>query len=184
MKNRKPTWHAYHIEEKKSNAKDNSDSEADEPKFKPYASKTKKKPLAIMNGSDSGDTSMPSLQTVSSTSDDGDDYSSGEESEDEDEDEHSDADSEAFDEEEEDRMRDFLREAMDIISADPDYRDPRNEANEFKEMLDEKKGNPFLKLLGNLRGVNTFSGQRRYQYLIFFLLRPYVFWQCYFEDCG
>ena len=96
---------------------------------------------------------MPSLQTVSDTSSDDEDYDSDEEEEEEEEEDESDRDSEAYDEEEEDRMREFLREAMDIVAADPDYRDPRSKAPDFHEMADGKQDNPFLKLLGNLRGT-------------------------------
>ena len=42
---------------------------------------------------------------------------------------------------------------MDIVTADPDYVNPRSNAPEFAEMAQDKKDNPFLKLLGSLRGA-------------------------------
>ncbi len=106
------------------------------------------KRLAITDGDDS-EGSMPSLQTVSDSSEDEEDLSSDEEDGEGEEEEDSD---EEYDEEAEDQLREMLREAMDIAAADPDFYDPRREANDFKEMAEDKKGNPFLKLLGSLRG--------------------------------
>ena len=53
-------------------------------------------------------------------------------------------------------MREYLREAMDIVNADlADFSDPRKDAADFHEMSAGKQDNPFLKLLGSLRGEDT-----------------------------
>lgn len=109
-----------------------------------------KKPLAITSGYDSSG-SMPSLQTVSDSSDEDIDFEDDEG--DSDEEEESDDDDEEYDEEFEDHIREWIRDAMDIAQADPDFNDPRSAANVFEDMSAEKKDNPFLKLLGSLRGM-------------------------------
>lgn len=110
-----------------------------------------KVPLAITEGYGSDD-SMPSLQTVSDSSEDDMGFMSDEDGDDED-DEDDDDDGSDFDEEFEDHIRDMVREAMDIAQADPDFNDPRRQAAVFEDMSAEKKDNPFLKLLGSLRGT-------------------------------
>ena len=116
-----------------------------------------KKRLAITSG-DVSDGSMPSLQTVSDSSEDTGSMDESEGGEEFGEDESDDEDSD-FDEEFEDHIRDMVREAMDIAQADPDFNDPRAQASVFEDMSADKKDNPFLKLLGSLRGVvaNSFS---------------------------
>ncbi|KAH9942511.1 uncharacterized protein BXZ73DRAFT_88059 [Epithele typhae] len=89
--------------------------------------------LAITNG-DESDGSMPPLQTPSD-SDDGDDD-----------------DDESYDTDEEDELRDLLREAMDTTVASSDFYNPHGPAPEFDSLAQDRKDNPFLKLLGALRG--------------------------------
>jgi hypothetical protein len=92
---------------------------------------------------------MPALQSISNSSEE--DYSSEEESDDE---EDWESESEGYDEEQEDMLREMLREAMDAAhevdwfeaakKAEQDELDPLKSA--------ERKGNPFMNLLGSLRG--------------------------------
>lgn len=114
----------------------------------------KAKPLAITNG-DESDGSMPSLQTVSESEDPESEYE--EDSEDDlfpDEDDSDGGSEEEYDTDEEDDLRDLLREAMDAAVASGDFFDPKAPAPEFDSMAEERKGNPFLKLLGSLRGAS------------------------------
>ncbi|KAJ3558020.1 hypothetical protein NM688_g1154 [Phlebia brevispora] len=149
VKNRKPSWHAITRDSKAKQPSGGYDSD-EPPDLVSYNGKKngKKKPLALTDGNDS-DTSMPSLQTVSDSSDDSEVDESASESEESDE--ESDTDSE-YDEDEEDRIREYWREAMDIVTADNDYSNPRSQATEFEQAMSEKKDNPFLKILGGLRG--------------------------------
>lgn len=110
-----------------------------------------KTPLAITEGYDS-DGSMPSLQTVSDSSEDDMGFMTDEDEDEDEEDDETDDESD-FDEEFEDHIRDMVREAMDIAQADPDFNDPRRQASVFEDMSADKKDNPFLKLLGSLRGT-------------------------------
>ena len=149
-----PSWHAYHI----PGAAPNPDGD-EPPPLVPYSGNGKqankpgaKKRLAITSGYDS-DGSMPSLQTVSDSSDEV-DFSDEDDEDDESEYETDEEDSD-FDEEFEDHIRDMVREAMDIAQADPDFNDPRAQASVFEDMSADKKDNPFLKLLGSLRGIMT-----------------------------
>jgi hypothetical protein len=130
------------------------DSDSDSPPALVQSSKRKggpqRKRLAITSGehSDPYD-SMPDLQSVSNSSDDEDsdsdsDSDDGEESDDESE----------YDEEQEDELRDLRREAMDFASEIPGFFDPKSEiGKEFDAFAEERKGNPFLKILGSLRGA-------------------------------
>ena len=154
VRNRKPSWHASPTASKKTDKGYDSDEPPTLVAFDgaKKGSKGASKKLAITDGNES-DNSMPSLQTVSDSSDDEDyDNSSSEEEE---SDEDSDEDSE-YDEEEEDRLRDMWREAMDIVAADETYADPRSDAPDFQQAAADKKENPFIKLLGGLRGIAKF----------------------------
>ncbi|PPQ98770.1 hypothetical protein CVT24_003328 [Panaeolus cyanescens] len=132
------------------------DSDDDQPGPLAVARSNNKAPgkarLALKNEPEpDSDDSMPGLQSVSNTSDeagfddsdssDDDFYDSG----------ASETESEYDDEEEEDR-RELIREAMDI-AANLDYygEDISPDLNPFQQE-DDRKGNPFLKLLGSLRG--------------------------------
>ena len=158
---RRPSWHAQKLVSSKadSTSKDADDDDSDAPpSFTPFARKqeSRKRILTIMaSPGDESDQSMPSLQTVSDSSEDevgADDDSDNEDGENESDDESDDED-EYYDEDEEDNLRDMLREAMDVATADPDFYNPRREATDFKDLAEDRKGNPFIKLLGSLRGV-------------------------------
>ena len=119
---------------------------------------------AITNGDGSdSDDSMPSLETASNSSeaetdydDESDDYDNvdhdgeGGRNEGEDEDE-------AYDEEDADLLKEFEREAMDAVSAIPDFYNPNAPAPELDQLAEERKGNPFIKLLSALRGEIGYS---------------------------
>jgi hypothetical protein len=93
---------------------------------------------------------MPSLQTVSSSSeaddsDDSDYFSEigsdgdgGEES--------------GWDTDEEEDLKFMLREAMAAAVNLPEFTDPKAHLPELDALAEERKDNPFLKLLGSLRG--------------------------------
>jgi hypothetical protein len=104
----------------------------------------------ISNGYESDDSygSMPSLETASDSFEDDDDEYSEESEEESDDDEDSDADSHL---QAEDELRKLYRDAMDIAHTNPDYLDPMKKGEGFLTE-EERKSNPFLKLLGSLRG--------------------------------
>ncbi|KAL4073921.1 hypothetical protein J3A83DRAFT_4506711 [Scleroderma citrinum] len=115
--------------------------------------KPQKKLLAITDGRGASDDSdsMPDLQSMSGTSDesetdynDTDDDEYGEEDDEDDETE--------YDSEEEEVYRNLLREAMDTAMTIPEFFDPKANIPEFQAMVEERKENPFLKLLSSLRG--------------------------------
>ncbi|KAG6335576.1 hypothetical protein ID866_3516 [Astraeus odoratus] len=126
--------------------------------------KPQKKLLAITDGrvdeNDSND-SMPELRSVSDSSEesdtDCDDYNGEEEVYEgyEDEDNGDDDDETEYDSEQEEAYRDWLREAMDAAMAIPEFFDSKANVPEFEAMAEERKENPFLKLLSSLRGINT-----------------------------
>lgn len=117
--------------------------------------KKPKKLLTITDGraDDDDDGSMPELQTVSDSSGENDEDIFASEN---DEEEESDDDDESdYDSEEEEVYRTMLREAMDTAMAVPEFFDPKSTVPEFDALAEERKGNPFLKLLGSLRGKMT-----------------------------
>lgn len=168
---RTPQWLTYYV----GAADQDVDSDDDEPvrtvAFKSSKGNKKsggtKKPLAITNGSaEDSDSSMPSLQTVSDSSEDDVDYDDDDSADDEDDDYETDSES-TYDTDEEDALRDMLREAMDTALTTPDFFDPKSTATEFDALAEERKSNPFLKLLGSLRGaclpwVDAYIGQFSY----------------------
>ena len=83
---------------------------------------------------------MPSLQTISETSEADDNFDDSDVEEEESDEESDDGDDEHYDEDEEDHLREMLREAMDVATADPDFYNPRREATDFKDMAEERKG--------------------------------------------
>lgn len=138
-----------------------ADYDSDEPPgLVPFKSKNTKNStaksggrLAITDGlDDDSDGSMPSLQTVSDSSEEESDYNSEfEDDDDSEEDSEEEPDSE-YDTDDEDQLREMFREAMDTAAATPDFFDPRALAADFDALAQERKGNPFIKLLGSLRG--------------------------------
>ncbi len=118
--------------------------------------------LRISNGAASSlscDSDMPPLQSFSETSaddEDDDDSLLGEK-----EDEGDETDENGYNTEEEDEIREFVREAMDV-AHEADWlsgADLPKEIDPFEQ--EDHKGNPFLKLLGSLRG------QMIHQFIVF-----------------
>jgi hypothetical protein len=103
---------------------------------------------------------MPPLQPFSDTSadeSDDDDSLLGEK-----EDEGDESDENGYNTEEEDEIRELVREAMDV-AHEADWlsgADLPKEIDPFEQ--EDRKGNPFLQLLGSLRG------QMIYQFIVFF----------------
>lgn len=116
----------------------------------------KKKPLAITAGDDDDDDDgMPPLQDVSDS--ESDEYSDSDSEEGSDDD--ADSDDTGYDTDHEDAIRDMLRTAMDS-AAQADWLNAETQVNPDLDPLgdeEERKGNPFLKLLGSLRGVAFLS---------------------------
>ena len=142
VQDRTPQWHAFYMP--------SLDTKSKKPALK---GKGGKKRLAITNGDpEDSDSSMPSLQTVSDSS----------EAEDEDSlsdvfsefgSDSGDDDESQWDTDEEEELKDLLREAMNVAMAIPDFSDARTPIPEFDALAEERKDNPFLKLLGSLRGM-------------------------------
>ena len=116
--------------------------------------KKKSQPLAITNDEEDDNDSMPSLETVSDTSEE---WEESEDDDDESEDEESDSDDSAYDTDEEDEIRNMVREAMDEAYQNPDFFDPTKDVDESLS-TEDRKSNPFMKLLGNLRGTFVSDG--------------------------
>jgi hypothetical protein len=181
LKNRTPTWHAYYIPRADETGKDGDGL----PPLVPFSGSNKqigkaggKKRLAIMDGYESAG-SMPSLQTITNSSDEVDFDSSDDDSDgDYESDEEGDNDDE-FDEELEDELREMIRDAMDLAQADPDFHDPRSSAKFFDDMAADKKDNHFLKLLGSLRGMTVCVYHRSE---IMSCVRSSALWKCGTED--
>jgi hypothetical protein len=102
--------------------------------------------LALEDGYDSDD-SMPSLQTVSDSDDNFSDEESSDDFETDDEDDEYD-----YETDDEEFMRDLLREAMETATGIEGMFDPRFPAPAMDTVPEDRKGNPFLKLLSSLRG--------------------------------
>lgn len=115
-----------------------------------------KKRLAITSGNDyDSDGSMPSLQTVSDSSEAEDDSDMSEEFSEAGSD-YDDGDDESdWDTDEEEELKHQLREAMNVAMATPDFSDAKTPVPEFDTLAEERRDNPFLKLLGSLRGKDV-----------------------------
>lgn len=139
-----PQWYSFYV----PNLAENSDSNDE---FSRPPESKKKAYKAITGGSaDDSDGSMPELQSASNSSDeidteddsDFDHYSSSEEVNDD-----------GYNTEEEDEMREMLREAMDT-AHEADWLHSADVPPEMDPFLQEdRKNNPFLKLLSSLRGM-------------------------------
>ncbi|THH29850.1 hypothetical protein EUX98_g4322 [Antrodiella citrinella] len=142
LQQRVPQWHAI-----RANQADDEDDEDDVPPGLAPKKKASKAPKAITNGDESDD-SMPSLQTVSDSDDEEDDLANDSNGDNNDE---SDSDSEEdYDTDDEDQLRDMFREAMDTAIATELF--DNADSAEFDSITEDRKGNPFIKLLGALRG--------------------------------
>lgn len=157
VSNRKPQWSATYEPDLTAHSYD-SDSEdfmnSLSKKIHLRKRRTKKAPkkrLAITDGKPEehdSDGSMPPLQSVSDSSDEPDDSDNT----DDPEDEHESDEETQYDSEDEEINRNLLREAMDTALTIPDFFDPKTNTAEFDALVEEKKENPFMKLLGSLRG--------------------------------
>lgn len=131
-----------------------SDSEDERPRAKRPTGAKKSKPkkekeqplLQIADEAFEADSDRPpSLRSMSDSSADSAEYSSGiDDSDDEDNDSAYETD---YDSADEDFMRGLEREAMDLLSQNPDLADPRNPA-----MSKKAKSNPFIHLIRQLTG--------------------------------
>jgi len=158
---RTPQWSAFYVPHLAGHDSDTDDEDSlglvkskGRKKGGPHK-RPPKKMLAITDGhaDEDSDGSMPELQSVSDSNDSDDDMLDSDQNfgdEDDDSDEY-DTESE-YDSDEEEQYRNMLREAMDTAMAIPEFFDAKTEVPEFEAMADERKGNPFLKLLGSLRG--------------------------------
>lgn len=136
------------------------DDEDDPPALAPVSSRNKPSHrLAVTRGDNDDDSadSMPGLQSVSNTSENDDDDDDDDDNDDNDgDDKNHDGDDyldSGYDTEEEDERREMVKEAI-FIAREGDFFDSGNnippEIDPF--LQEDRKGNPFLKLLGSLRG--------------------------------
>ncbi|KAG8213928.1 hypothetical protein J3R82DRAFT_10674 [Butyriboletus roseoflavus] len=144
---RTPQWSAFYMPSLRTYDSDSDGEQPSMPRLKSSGQKRvggkneQKKLLGITDGrGDDDNGSMPELQSDSS------DFSGIDEEESEYDDESE------YDSEEEERYRTMLREAMDTAMAIPEFFDPRSTVPDFDALAEERKANPFLKLLGSLRG--------------------------------
>jgi hypothetical protein len=110
----------------------------------------RKKPLAITQhggGFDEDSDSMPGLQSVSNSSDDDEDS----DYDDSDEEEDDESDASGYDTDHEDQLRDLFREAMEM-HQEWAFHDREGIHMEQDSSNKREDKNPFLKLLGSLRG--------------------------------
>ncbi|EIN11716.1 hypothetical protein PUNSTDRAFT_141986 [Punctularia strigosozonata HHB-11173 SS5] len=168
---RSPQWNAFYKSKSKAKSEKvpttsikrhtaGSDSDDDEPPnmvsvVRRGGNGTKKR-LALTSGQDDdSDSSMPSLLSVSESADeessdeddDPDDYY------DDDDDWEDDDDESQYDSDDEEEIRHMMREAMNTAMEMPEFLDPKAEpSGEFDKLAKERVDNPFLKLLGSLRG--------------------------------
>lgn len=137
FKEQTPQFHGYYIP--------GADEEPDKVPGAFPSRSSRQVPLAATAEGDS-DEDMPDLQSVShSSSEDRDsdsEWGSGDEHWDEDD----------WDTEDEEGVNEHIREMMDLGMGHPDFLDPRAPIPEFDKYAEERKDNPFLKLLGSLRG--------------------------------
>ncbi|KAH7888698.1 hypothetical protein F5I97DRAFT_1802780 [Phlebopus sp. FC_14] len=159
---RAPQWSASYVSSSNAYSSSSDDERLSRSLVKSRRTKKngtkgpQKKLLAITDGraDDESDGSMPELQSVSDSSEDSDEEHFGsDDASDEDDEDDSDYDDESdYDSDEEEQYRAMLRVAMDTAMAIPEFFDPKTAVPEFEAMVEERKGNPFLKLLGSLRG--------------------------------
>jgi hypothetical protein len=147
-RDRTPQWHPFDVPV-------NSDDEEQPLKAIKKQGKPGKTLLALKDHTDSDtDGSMPELQSVSNSSDVNDDDSNdGDDKDTEDDSEAEDSDDSGYNTDQEDELRGLWRDAMDI-AHEADFFNSTNLTNQSPNLFaEERKGNPFLKLLGSLRGV-------------------------------
>lgn len=148
---RKPRWAPYRPKLDFSDSEDDNDAV---PGLAPVRRRggNKKDPLQITTGDDESDASMPSLRSISDSS--ADTSEAEEEAEEESEYEDEDEDDEyEYDSDDEENFKDMLRDAMNTATGIPGIFDPKVPKDELEALPEDKKDNPFLKLLGSLRGA-------------------------------
>jgi hypothetical protein len=139
FKERTPQFHGYYIP--------GADEESEKVPGAFPSRPSRQTPGINATGEDSDD-EMPELQSVSqSTSEDDRDSDSELESGDD----HWDEDE--WDTEDEEGINEHYREMMKVGMEHPDFLDSSIPIPEFDKYAEERKDNPFLKLLGSLRGV-------------------------------
>ncbi|KAM6502070.1 hypothetical protein JOM56_002047 [Amanita muscaria] len=139
-----PQWHAFYTPFPRGGA--DSDNDVPETKKKSLVVTRNRKVAVESDSDDSTPSSLPSLRTVSGSSEESDDVS--EDSSDENTDDES-----GYDTDEEEELREFLRAAMDV-AHEADFYDSANLNPDLDPLTskDARDENPFLKLLGSLRG--------------------------------
>ena len=134
---RTPQWHAFYM----PSAFSDSDSSIS---LGGHKIRQQKRLPDIDRGAESdGYSSLPSLRDASTS-----------EEFDSDTDSHSDGDDDEYDEDYEDELRELRREAMDFAHEIPGFFDNSVPIPE-DSFADARRGNPFLKLLGSLRGIES-----------------------------
>lgn len=112
-----------------------------------FPSRSSRQISGIDATAEESDDEMPELQSVSQSSEDDRDTESGWES-------GGDSwDEDDWETEDEEGMNEHFREMMKVGMDHPDFLDPRVPIPEFDKYSEERKDNPFLKLLGSLRGI-------------------------------
>lgn len=144
-----PQWTSFYTQRVTGNRYD-SDAEDDKKLRHSYtkSSKKPKKRLAIADFAEEEYADMPDLQTVSNSSED---YSSNDDSVSEVDYLDSDSDESGYNTEQEQEIRELLREAMDV-AHEGDWFNPAELPPEPTKVDESRHANPFLRLLGSLRG--------------------------------
>ncbi|TDL26198.1 hypothetical protein BD410DRAFT_895610 [Rickenella mellea] len=162
---RRPEWRTYTFRNRfldaigESSEESESDSDSDGPPFKASPFKKKKKPkkvtagprrrLITAGGEDSD--GPPPLVSASSDDDSGDQFDSDSSDEGSDSDDDIEYAESGYDSEEEAMMKEMVKEALAAAHDNPDiFEQPKHGKPDKYEA--ERRQNPFLKLLGSLRG--------------------------------
>lgn len=149
-RDRTPQWHPFDVPV-------NSDDEEQHPKAIKKQGKQRRKLLALKDHTDSDTNgSIPELLSVSDSSedvtDDNSTYGGDEKDTEDDHSEAEDSDDSGYNTDQEDELRGMWRDAMDI-AHEADFFNSTNITDQSPNLFaEERKGNPFLKLLGSLRG--------------------------------
>lgn len=133
-----PQFHGYHIP--------GADEEPDKVPGAFPSRSSRQIPFDALAEAESDD-EMPELQSVSHSASDDDPDLGGEWGSEDDHWDESD-----WDTEDEEGVNECIREMMSIGMSHPDFLDPKAPIPEFDKYAEERKDNPFLKLLGSLRG--------------------------------
>jgi hypothetical protein len=119
------------------------------------------KKVSVQDASDDdGYGSMPDLLSASESEDTDDeiDEDTSDSSADEAEDDTSDDES-GYNTEEEEELRAYLKQSMEMMTADPEFFENKEESGD--KYAEERKGNPFLNVLKSLRGTKACFPLRR-----------------------